>query len=171
MKCEYCNEKEATFFYEQTLNGKTKSMRLCTNCAAKLQSEGKLHHNLSTDFWGDAVPDLFGELFGLPKRINVQEINGKSCPTCGSHWEEIAAVGRAFCPDCYTAFREELMPGIRSIHGNVTHIGHMPAKLAGAAEKKNKLETLRKALTSAIAEENFEEAARLRDEIRSLAEN
>ena len=82
--------------------------------------------------------------------------------------EEIAAEGKVFCPQCYADFREELSRTIRSIHGNVTHTGEMPAKLSAVQEKENKKASLKKALEAAIAAENFEEAATLRDEIRAL---
>jgi protein arginine kinase activator len=75
---------------------------------------------------------------------------------------------KAFCPECYTTFLEELRPTLRSLHGNVTHTGRAPAGRRAQQEKRDKLASLKAQLGEAIKEENFEEAAKLRDEIRGL---
>ena len=69
---------------------------------------------------------------------------------------------------CYETFENELRPTLRSIHGTQTHTGRAPHGISGKNEKKRKLESLRTSLENAIAHEEFEEAARLRDEIREL---
>ena len=61
------------------------------------------------------------------------------------------------------------MPGlIQRIHGNSCHTGKVPvrgeAKLAG----KQRIVQLRQELQQAVLEEQFERAAELRDQIRSL---
>ena len=51
MKCQVCNEKEATYFYEETVNGKSRSFHLCRDCAQRLQAEGKLSLKLAEIEW------------------------------------------------------------------------------------------------------------------------
>jgi protein arginine kinase activator len=79
--------------------------------------------------------------------------------------------GKTGCPECYTTFGEELGATIRSIHGNVKHAGRAPARLRKDREKQDRLAALRKQMQEAITSENFEQAAKLRDEIRALEEN
>ena len=73
------------------------------------------------------------------------------------------------CPHCYDAFRDELLPMIRRTHGNVRHkAGDEPKKAKQPApSEKEKLEA---ELKEAVAAENFEKAAELRDRIRALKE-
>lgn len=167
MKCQVCNEKEATYFYEETVNGKSRSFHLCRDCAQRLQAEGKLSLKLAEESQ-PTFPDLFGDLFGLTRPRGTKPQQGKTCPDCGATWREIAAGGKLLCPTCYEAFREPLSGSIRSIHGNVSHVGRAPSAFSAEAERKNKKASLKAALTAAIEAENFEEAARLRDELRAL---
>ena len=154
MKCERC-QREATFFYNEAVNGKMRSLALCAECAAK-----------SGFLSGAAAQSLENDLYSVlfPKK---QAPATKSCPRCGTSWQTIAHRGTVGCSDCYAAFREELAVSIRRMHGNTKHVGRAPAKQRERQEKETRMAALRAALKSAIAEENFEEAARLRDEIRA----
>lgn len=157
MKCEKCNEREASVFFEQTINGETRSMHLCHECAAALQG-------------GDHPPfhfgnSLFENLFGLTP---VKYATGKRCPDCGASFADIRREGKVCCPKCYEAFSTELEPSVRSLHGSVTHTGRAPAERAAKREKQTRLQTLKKKLQEAITAEQYEDAARLRDEIRAL---
>ncbi len=157
MKCEKCNQKEATVFFEQNVNGEGKALYLCPDCAAKVKKEG---------FFEDVFPfegSLFGSLFGLgaPQRTT------KRCEGCNTTWAEIRRAGKAMCPTCYRTFREELSPTLRSLHGNVTHNGRTPEKHRGAKQKEAELAALRAELNAAIAAEEYEKAAVLRDRIKA----
>ncbi|MBR6727552.1 MAG: UvrB/UvrC motif-containing protein [Clostridia bacterium] len=159
MKCEHCNQNEATFFYEESINGAKRSVRLCAECAAKLKGE-----SFSLPGFGSHLLD---GLFGLSASPAAEP--QKSCPQCNATWADLRRAGKAFCPACYIAFREELRPSLRSLHGsNVTHTGRAPADRRARQEKRERLESLKKQLAEAISTENFEGAATLRDEIRAL---
>ena len=160
MKCEKCNEREASVFFEQTVNGETTSLHLCHECAAKLQGTSPFQ---STPF--QFGTSLLENLFGHTQATRTA---GKTCPHCGANFAEIRREGKVCCPGCYAAFRAELEPTIRSLHGHVEHSGRAPAGQSAVREKQNKLSTLKKALQEAIAAEQYEQAAQLRDEIRNL---
>lgn len=163
MKCEKCNQQEASFFLEENLNGQKRTRHLCRECA---EAEGLLHKTVG--FGEGLFSPLFSEVFPTLFTAPVKKQNAKKCDGCGATWQEIAAEGKVFCPQCYGAFGEELERTVRSMHGNVTHTGRVPAKLSVKLEKENKKLTLKKELEAAIAAENFERAAILRDEIRAL---
>ena len=163
MKCENCNHNEASFFYEENINGKQKKMALCSECAAKLGLTA--NGSASTPFGGFGA-DLFDGFFEFTP-ATVQKI-GKVCPDCGATWREIRASGKASCPKCYEAFAAELEPTLRQLHGGAVHTGRAPARCNTLREKDSKLAALREQLTAAIEKEDFESAATLRDEIRAL---
>ncbi|MBE6603822.1 MAG: hypothetical protein E7636_05810 [Ruminococcaceae bacterium] len=169
MKCEKCNEKEASFFYEQTINGEKRSYHLCHTCAEEMGLITKGKAAFIEDPFSALFPagygNFIGDIFGLPQSLGVK---AKKCEGCGVTWQDIAKSGKVGCPLCYGTFGDELERSIRSIHGNVTHVGRAPAERIAALEKKNRMVNLKSALKTAIEAENFEEAARLRDEIRAL---
>ena len=159
MKCERCHEKEAVFFYEEIVNGERRSFSLCADCAAEMGLSAKkpslAHTNLS---------DLFADLFGIGKPAPA----GKTCPDCGASFAEIAKIGKVLCPRCYDTFADELEGTLRSMHGSATHTGRAPAARRAVRERADRLDTLRRELNEAIAAEDFERAATLRDEIRAI---
>ena len=174
MKCENCNERNATFFLEQIINGEKRSHRLCRACAEQL---GLFHPGKN------AIEDVFSPLLGSHTAM-IDEIFGfagqgvkaKKCEGCGATWQELSKSGRVGCPRCYATFEAELESSIRGIHGNVTHVGTGPVKKrvsTGPVKKRvcttreDLLEDLKKLMREAIESENFEEAARLRDKIRA----
>ena len=169
MKCEKCNEKEANFFYEENVNGEKRSYHLCRACAEEMGLITKGKAGFGEDPFSALFPsgygNFIGDIFGLPQSLGVK---AKKCEGCGSTWQEIAKSGKVGCPLCYGTFGDELERSIRSIHGNVTHAGRAPAARLAALEKKNRIVNLKSALKTAIEAENFEEAARLRDEIRAM---
>lgn len=170
MKCENCKQNEATFFYEETINGQSRSVRLCAECAAKMKAGEKLFSEQSDAFSFPSFTQLHNNfldgLFGITAPSTKE--TAKSCPLCGATWGDLLKSSKAFCPECYTTFLEELRPTLRSLHGNVTHTGRAPAGRRAQQEKRDKLASLKAQLGEAIKEENFEEAAKLRDEIRGL---
>ena len=162
MKCEKCNAKEATVFLEQTINGESKSMHLCHDCAAAVSKEGFFDSNPFS-----LGSELFGDLFGFTAPHRISSVT-KSCPDCGATFQQIRREGKVSCPCCYLTFSEELEPTVRSLHGKATHTGRTPAGHREAAEKRSRLGALREELKAAVTNEQYEQAARLRDEIKAL---
>lgn len=154
MLCENCKKNTATTYLKQTVNGKTSEIFLCSDCAAKL-GLGE-----TSSFMGfDSVLPKFFET-RTPQTVS-------KCPTCGMSANEFSRGGKVGCESCYDHFKAMLAHPIQRFHGNnKKHIGKRPASLFGKAERKTK--NLREALEQAIATENFEEAAKLRDQIRAL---
>ena len=98
---------------------------------------------------------------------NVGELAGElaelTCPDCGIKFMEFRGTGRLGCPTDYQGFTQGLLPLLQRIHGATRHIGKV-AKRRPAAEFRLRLRTL---LREAIAREDYEEAARLRDRLRA----
>ncbi|MBQ9760584.1 MAG: UvrB/UvrC motif-containing protein [Clostridia bacterium] len=171
MLCEQCKKRTATVFYNENINGKVRSFSLCGECAAKMREKGDIREITSmsgsfADPFSQLHDEFFGGFFGIPlqKTLTAQ----KKCPTCSMTFAEISKSGRVGCPDCYTAFQSELRPTLRSIHGTTAHTGAVPARHRAKQERNERLKSLKKQLGDAISQENYEQAAALRDEIRTL---
>jgi protein arginine kinase activator len=165
MICERCKKNTATVFYQENINGEARSFSLCSECAAGLQKSGEISGIFPFGGTGGLHDQLFGGLFG---NSAVHTKTRKACELCGSTFSDFQKDGKTGCPECYKTFDEELKSTIRSIHGNVKHIGRAPAKFRKNQEKVNELKSLKAELANAITEENFELAATLRDKIRAL---
>lgn len=168
MLCEHCKKNEATTHIKTMINGKYAEHRLCADCAEKL-GYGSMFPDISADF-GGLLSSFFSN--ALPARSGAAR-----CRTCGSTLNDIKRYGKVGCADCYDTFFSELMPTIRSVHGNTEHKGKRPGAIeysvnetqdGSDAPAEDKIETLRAELKKAIEDENFERAAQLRDEIKEL---
>lgn len=166
MLCQHCQKNEATTHIKTNINGEYAEYRLCSECAAEL-GYGGMFPDFTADFGG-----MLGSFLSaaLPARSGATR-----CKSCGSTMNDIKKSGKVGCASCYELFFNELMPTIRSIHGNTEHIGKHPVieytenreeEKKPADDKKAKLEALRAELKKAIEDENFERAAQLRDKIR-----
>ena len=172
MQCQRCNKKKATVFYRESVNGRVKALRLCSDCAEVLEQAGELE-DMSTPLSVFRSP-LFGGEEGFPSLPffddALRKPNGseRKCPACGAVFSELAAVGRVGCPACYTAFSDELSEVIRAAHGREEHRGRVSAGSRVRRDRLARLEALRQQMKQAVEAEEYERAAGLRDEIRGL---
>lgn len=151
MLCENCKKNVATTYFKQTVNGKTSEIFLCSDCAAKL--------GLDT-----SVP-MFGFDSFLPTFLSgSHELEEVRCPNCGMPFREILQTGKVGCDRCYDVFAKQLKPALHRMHGGKKHAGKIPFSFSGT--KKSELETLRADLARAVENEDFEQAAVLRDRIK-----
>lgn len=165
MLCERCHKKEATVFYEERVNGVSRSLSLCHDCATALP---KTNHVYAEDFFSLPYEGLFGSLFGQTEKYNHIE---KTCPVCGASLRHFSKDGKVGCPECYRTFAKELEGTIHSIHGALTHVGRAPARVGKKTKDEDTLTNLKLQMKTAIEQENFELAASLRDKIRELEAN
>ena len=92
------------------------------------------------------------------------------CPSCGFTHADFKKTGRLGCADCYTTFAEGLEGLLKSMHKGTKHVGKVPQQLQQHKDCVEKLKTLQKQLEKAVADEDFEQAAVLRDEIKQTRE-
>ena len=152
MLCQDCQTNEATIPFIQIVEGKKTVHHLCASCAEKRSGGGG---SVTVTLSGLLSEDEDGEDAGVPDL---------TCAFCGLTYAEFKKAGRFGCDGCYVAFGSEMDEVLKRIHGTNRHAGGVaaPGMTEGVAED---LEGLRKALQTAVASENFEEAARLRDRI------
>ena len=177
MLCQNCGKKEATMYFRQNINGQTKELNLCPDCAKELGAQDQFAHSFQSAFakpfgsWFDDDPffsQSFPSLFGAPFSQAAQLGSGRRCPTCGMTESELQHTGRAGCAECYNIFDDILTPYIRKLQGATAHVGTAPRPQNDTQPVENPTAALKTKLEQAIKQENYEEAARLRDEIRRL---
>lgn len=167
MYCEECKVRPATVHLTQIINGQATQKHLCEQCAAK---KGAAMFNLNIEP-GFSIPNLLGSFFGnFP---NMQDVSAPmaantTCPNCGMNFERIRQMGKLGCSECYATFERELEPTLRRVHGNSQHIGKIPKRGGSKVMLKKKIEELKSRLQKAVAREEYEKAAEIRDEIKKL---
>ena len=90
------------------------------------------------------------------------------CPNCGATYKEFQKSGMLGCVHCYQAFKKPLEPLLMRVHGNTQHAGRIPGGIKSNVSIQMNIDRLKQQLVKAIAQEEYEEAAKLRDQIRAL---
>lgn len=160
MKCCVCKNREATVHLTQIAGDKVHKVDLCEECA---QSKGV------NDPTGFSLADL---LLGLGASQQLEQAAGSAevrCPRCGFTQADFKKAGRFGCPDCYRTFAKGLEGLLKSMHKGTRHVGKVPAALRRVEDTRERIKQLQKKLAKAIAEENFEQAAVLRDAIKQAS--
>lgn len=165
MKCdsEGCTN-EATVFETVIKSGKRVEKRLCDDCARKqgvaIQSHAPISELLTKFVMQQAAGAKAGE----------QE-QAAPCPRCAMTWARFRQHGLLGCPSCYDSFEEALTPLIeRAQEGGLRHTGKAPRRSEETLAAQRRLASLRRELDEAVVAEQFERAARLRDQLRQLGE-
>ena len=171
MLCQNCNQHPATTHIKRFIGNRAEEYHLCPNCAREcgLLNEGGMPDigfhlsNLFSGFLGSSVQQQPSALAPVAR-----------CAMCGSSLHEIAKSGRVGCAQCYEAFYAQLQPTLQRIHGSLEHAGKTPEDgnpdLRLRREREQSLAQLREQIAQAVKSEEYEEAARLRDEIRKIEE-
>ena len=153
MLCEECGKNQAEVMMTTVINGESTTRHLCRECLKKYKA-------------GDLQAVLAAVLSAMTtKNQTAPEI---TCPRCGETYAEFQKTGMLGCAECYQAFRKELTPLITRVQGRAQHAGRRPPVSEEEQARQNRMDELRFQMEAAVAEENFEEAARLRDELRAL---
>ncbi|MBN1686986.1 MAG: UvrB/UvrC motif-containing protein [Spirochaetales bacterium] len=160
MLCELCGKREALVHIHQAIGNETIDIHLCETCA---HEKGISRRSDKVDL---SLTQLLTGLLDLKRGEGTEEAT--ECPTCGMSVADFKKDGRLGCPDCYTSFASQ----IRSIHkrlsGMMWHRGKLPQKLVTYKELLVDRERLKTRLDDAVSREDYEAAAVIRDQIRSL---
>ncbi len=161
MLCQRCKKNQAEYYYKQNINGNISEVALCKECASEQEKS----------FFADDALNLLGGFFGYPTVSKARALPKKVCPSCGSSFSDLRKTGKAGCAQCYKTFEAELTGSVKSIHGSVSHKGKAPGNFKDKAERSKLIDRLKSELDAAIANEEYEKAAKIRDEIRSAKED
>src|SRR3954447_3879881 len=159
MLCCICKEKDAKVHLTQIVGDKMQKVDLCEECAKQKGID---------DTAGASLADL---LLGLGASQEIAQGSGDvKCSHCGFTQADFKKAGRLGCSECYVTFAEGLEGLLKSMHKGTKHVGKIPQVLQQSKDLSEKLKSLQKKLDKAVAEEDFEMAANVRDEIKVTRE-
>lgn len=158
LKCDLC-DNQATVHLTQIVNNQINKVDLCETCA---EAKG------ITDPNGYSLADL---LVKPPAADAVSEVGSLKCSDCGFTQREFKKTGRVGCSKCYEVFSGLIRPALETMHKGENHRGKVPQKALERRSFEDRLNELETSLKSAIEEEQYENAAKFRDEIIELKKN
>ncbi|WP_410772583.1 UvrB/UvrC motif-containing protein [Fontibacillus sp. BL9] len=170
MQCQECGKRPATLHFTKIVNGEKTEFHICEACAREKgemipgTTGGFSIHNLLSGLM-DFHPGVPGQSAASRQPENLR------CEECGLTYSQFSKIGRFGCSSCYKYFNDRLDPLFKRVHGNTVHVGKIPKRAGSHIQLKRKLDDLRRELQSRILQEEFEEAAALRDQIRELEKN
>jgi protein arginine kinase activator len=159
--CDNCGSTEAVVHLTQIVNNQMSTHRLCEKCAAEkgLESTAEPVNFPLTDFLAQMGSET----------VSGSDASSTSCSFCGLTFADFRETGRLGCPHCYETYAPHLQKLLRRVHGGTQHVGkiYLPPDPT-SSELERRLDGLRRKLQRAVESEDFERAAELRDEIRTL---
>jgi protein arginine kinase activator len=158
MKCDICGKREAVLFVQQVMGTVSTEIHLCQSCARKRGIEPS---GSGVDL---SLSSLFGELLKAPSG----EAGKKTCPRCGLEAADFKKHGMLGCPDCYSVFHADIVKYVRSRSPDIEYSGRLPKRLKELRYVVVERQQLKDRLQRALADEDYETAASVRDELSRL---
>ncbi len=167
MLCQECRRNEANIHIVKNINGKQSELNLCESCARK---KDELDFSFEPQF---SLHKLFTSMLnqGLYGKREEMLADDKSCPSCSLTFAQFGQVGRLGCSACVPAFEDKLKPLLKRIHGGSVHTGKVPEKARERVNILRELDQLKDDLQAKVQNEEFEQAAQIRDKIRVIEQN
>lgn len=167
MLCQFCKKREATIIITQVVGGEKTEFHLCKDCAAIFGDKLSIFSFPQFSF-DNLLSGLLKAIDIYGKEEGITPTREIKCNNCGLTYNDFTQSGKLGCSMCYHDFREQLTPLLRRLHGNSEHVGKIPRQAKSKLEKIKKIKRLRKELQEAVIKEDYEKAAKLRDEILKL---
>ncbi|MBC1371189.1 UvrB/UvrC motif-containing protein [Listeria booriae] len=162
MICQSCGEHEANIEIRHEFNGETFSVFLCKNCAEKQ----------SMAYMQEQIAEASVDFLSLLQKASEEDSEMLECTYCGMSLQAVLDSSRLGCEHCYEQFAQKVNVMVeRAQNGNKGHIGKVPISQRGALAEQEQIRVLQERLEHLIADEAFEEAAIVRDQIKALKED
>ena len=160
MKCDKCGNA-SVYHSTYIVNGVARSTNLCKDCAIK---EG---------VFSTAPTSIFDELMlNFADFLGYEKVEDVVCPVCKTSLRELKTTGKLGCPNCYEAFRQEIAKIVNKIAPYHEHkqesLKDFKTSHDGKVSKQEKIAQLRAEMKMAVAEERYEDAAKIKKQITKL---
>ncbi len=157
MKCQMCHKTEATVrVSELQSDGTHKEIHLCEQCAKQ--------YGVSLKF---SFSEVLGNLISSQLGTKPGDVT-LACPNCGLTFEEFQSGQRLGCPQDYETFKQNLIPLLERVQSGLQHVGKAPHNVGGSYRREREMAWLRRKLEKAVASEDYETAAKIRDDMRTI---
>lgn len=164
MLCDRCKINPASLHFTTTQNGEKVELHLCERCAK--ETESVVFENVS---FQDFFKGLLNMTMDHPVKVDSQKSSQQlRCPNCNMTYKEFNKTGKFGCAECYGTFEPYLENIMKRVHGSTQHNGKVPNRTQGALKIKRELLRMKEQLKNAVEKEEYETAAKLRDQIRDL---
>lgn len=159
MKCQSCGKNIANVKYYENINGKKQTLYFCEACANKMGISSFSN-----------ITEIFSPIFtDIPKLNSLEK---SKCNKCGYTLDEYLNSGMLGCEECYNAFGNTIEELIYKINGKNRHIkidkSNTKEIINNSCKTEEKISKLKEKIEELVKEEKYEEAAVVRDEIKSL---
>ncbi|MEG6575374.1 UvrB/UvrC motif-containing protein [Caldibacillus debilis] len=168
MICQECQKRPATMHFTKIVNGEKTEIHLCEECAKENGDIFMFNHSPALTF-----NNILANLFNMSPSIQhadadvFQAHDLLQCTKCGLTFQQFLNIGKFGCSHCYETFKDQLTPLLKRLHGgNWNHGGKIPKRAGGTVHLRKRIEALKERLQKLVEREEFEEAAKVRDEIK-----
>ena len=163
MLCEVCHKEQATVFLTEVINGKKIELHMCAACAAK--EKARMY---SDDSFQQFISGLL-KLTGKEEEEDKKPL--EECPGCHMTIDEFRKKSKLGCGQCYEVFKPYIKHIVKSVHGGDSHTGKQPLRLNEKEIKRQEIENLESSLKIALMQEDYQEAAKVRDLLAKAKED
>ena len=155
MLCEECGQNEASVHVQLVgPDGEATTKCICAKCMARYALTAS----------GGAAGFIGAMLGSLAKHVQEEKDEYEAtCPTCGRTYEQFKKNCLLGCTGCYRAFHEKIEEALIKHNGSASYKGCSPDIDSAFNVRK-----LKRELENAIAAEDYERAAQLRDSIKAV---
>jgi protein arginine kinase activator len=158
--CDVCKENDVVITLTEIVGGGVRQVRLCERCAAERGMQAAV---------SSPKPQIGTFLQSVHQQVTASAGDATRCEFCGSTLRDFRQTGRVGCAHCYVAFEASLGDLLRRVQGGARHMGR---QYGGAKDEEilaaGTADQLRERLQRAVAAEQFELAATLRDQLRGM---
>lgn len=167
MLCDDCGEKEAVFQATQIGKNKKTVLNLCADCWKKHGFDAPLSA-IGFSMGNILASNILASIIKQSEAESTKPLPKVKCSGCGLSYGEFRQQGRLGCSRCYETFFDNLKDLLRRVHGSNDHMGKVPRSAQETFMARRELNRLHREMKRAVEKEEFEKAARLRDQIRKL---
>lgn len=157
MLCETCQKQPATVHLTEITDGQKREYHLCEECAGQ-------RANITPTIGSNEAQAIHS----MVEIRRGESTDTRSCPRCGITFAQFRRQGRLGCPHDYEVFAPEITQLLDRIHGRTRHRGKRPEPPGEEVQHERRRRELASRQAEAVAREDFEEAARLRDQLKQL---
>lgn len=164
MMCDECGVRPANIHLTTLVGGEKQERNLCAVCMAKYKKQlPSIDLSSLAGLLGGFLEKAAGH-----KQAERDDTPDLICSRCNMSYAEFRRTGMLGCSDCYKAFHDPIEALLVRVHGNTQHNGRVPGGVDSQVALKLNMDKLKQRLVNAITNEEYEDAAQLRDQIRAL---